>query len=106
MYTHKVIHSRLHGIDSGTDNVSVLSSSTGKGSCVERRLCMCRDGLIGDGIFQKRQVSSHYFSVDNDWTNVIDKSQILPYPVDTVPYLANSCESKVCKPGWICLKKE
>jgi len=131
---HSVLHSRLHGIDCGTDNLFVPSCSTGNGACGDapcgdgaicknfdgRPLCMCRDGLIGDGVecgFPEEtgsyknietayQASSHCFSVGNDWTKFIDKSQIPPYPGGTVPYSANSCGSKVCKPGWVCLKKK
>lgn len=130
-----VLHSRLHGIDCGTDNLSVPSCGNGQGDvCADapcgdgaictnldgKPLCMCREGLVGDGIEcaypeetssyknQKTayEISSSCFPEDNQWTSFTSESDLPPYPGGTAPYSPNSCGSKVCAPGWGCVKNK
>lgn len=61
---NSVLHSRLHGIDCGTDDLSVPSCGDGEDVCQNapcgdgaicknldgKPLCICREGYVGDGV--------------------------------------------------------
>lgn len=131
---NSILHSRLHGIDCGTDNLSVPSCGNGNDVCKNapcgdgaictnldgKPLCTCREGFVGDGLvcaFPAETKSYEYlptaydvgnncFPEGNIWTSFTDKSVLPVYPGGTAPYSANSCGSKICAPGWICKEIE
>jgi len=127
-----ILHSRLHGIDCGTDTISVPSCGSGEDVCKDapcgdgaicknldgKPLCTCRDGYVGDGLvcaFAAETVSYKYqgtaydldsscFPDGNVWTSFIPKNMLPVYPGGAPPYSAYSCGSTVCAPGWKCNK--
>jgi len=132
---NSILHSRLHGIDCGIDNIGVAScSNNGEDVCANapcgdgaicknldgKALCMCREGLVGDGAecaFPEETDSykatpsaysagSGCFPEGNVWTDFTDEGLLPPYPGGVAPYSANSCGSAVCAPGWKCNEDE
>ncbi len=135
---HSVLHSRLHGIDCGEGGANVVPScSSGNGDdvcdgypcgagavCKEldgRPFCMCREGLVGDGIectFETEtsydiRASAHELGQSNNryehcfvdnapWTDFVPESSLPPYPGGQAPYSPTSCGSNVCPVGWRC----
>jgi len=135
---HSVLHSRLHGIDCGEGGADVPSCFSGNGDVCEgypcgagavckdldgRPFCMCREGLVGDGIectfasetlYDKRPSAhelgqgykEHCFAENSDWTDFVSESSLPPYPGGQAPYSPTSCGSNVCRAGWGCNKNK
>jgi len=136
---HSVLHSRLHGIDCGEGGKNVPSCNDDDGNVCEgypcgagaickaldgRPMCMCRDGLVGDGIECTFVTETSYniissahelgegndkeycFAKNSDWTKFRSKSSLPPYPGGQAPYSPTSCGSQVCRVGWRCNKQK
>lgn len=132
---HSILHSRLHGIDCGDDtslrppscdsgNESVCAGAPcGRGAICKnldgQPLCICKEGLVGDGIeceypsgtgytmAPAYETESKCFPENNIWRNFIDESSLAPYPGGKEPYAPTSCFGKgVCPVGWRCNRKK
>ena len=130
--------SKLHGIDCGDGGESIpscrgkrlskeevcKSNNCGVGAtCINvdgEPLCMCRDGLVGDGVvctfesetsyelhpsahgLASRAVDRECFPSGNVWPTFVKELDLPPYPGGMAPFSVMSCGSSVCRPGWLC----
>lgn len=135
-----ILHSRLHGIDCGNNNLfrppscdpgsnAVCDNNPcGAGAICKnldgQPLCICKDGLVGDGIEcaypsetggyavmnSAHSLSDDCFAKATDgsiWKNFVSEDSLPPYPGGQEPYAATSCFGKgVCKVGERCNKKK
>jgi len=131
-----ILHSRLHGIDCGDDtslrppscfpgsNAVCDSNSCGAGAICKnldgQPLCICKEGLVGDGyectypsetnygsVNSAHETSDKCFPEGNVWKNFISEDSIPPYPGGQEPYASTSCNGKgICPVGWRCNKNK